>query len=259
MDDPIMSVDDVACGVLSLGNDGAVNNSTSWVIENPCVKVDICVLDNALNNEYAALLLSGKALPINYSSYVTQLQSISGQTPSINITRALSRLKSVFVTLDQALPSDLSKEGGSDKHIRVWKKWWNDFFHPMSYTIGGYASEMELEAQLQIGSKLYPTYPIRTCQEAFYSLRKCMGIEASNFHSMDITPREYRRHKFIMAFDTEKMLGTAFSGMNIKTGSLMTLEMKSAAPSAIMPDTCYLTLHFDSILSIRDSGIEVFE
>ena len=188
---------------------------------------------------------------------MVQLQSISGQTPSINITRALSRLKSVFVTLDQALT--VAKIADTDLHIQVWKKWWNDFFHPMSYSTGTYASVFELEAQLQVGSKLFPTYPIRTCQEAFYQLRKCMGIESSNFHSMDITPLEYRNHKFVLAFDTEKMLGTAFSGINIKTGSLMTLKMKSTAPAADMPDTCYLVLHFDSILSIRDSGIEVFE
>jgi len=240
------------------------NFSTSWQIESPSVKVDICVLDNALNNEYAALLLSGKALPINYSSYVTQLQSIAGQTPSINITRALSRLKSVFVTLDQALPPNNSdgtnlKAADTDLHIRVWKKWWNDFFHPMSYSNGGYSQAFELEAQLQVGSKLFPSYPIRSCQEAFYQLRKCMGVESSNFHSMDISPLEYRNHKFVLAFDTEKMLGSAFSGINIKTGSLMTLKMKSGAATDKMPDTCYLVLHFDSILSIRDSGIEVFE
>ena len=250
--DPIMSISDTVVGVSTESN-----TSVTWQIENPCVKVDICVLDNALNNEYAALLLSGKALPINYSSYVTQLQAISGQTPSINITRALSRLKSVFVTLDQALT--LAKIADSDLHIQVWKKWWNDFFHPMSYSNGVYTSTLELEAQLQVGSKLFPTYPIRSCQESFYQLRKCMGVESSNFHSMDITPLEYRNHKFVLAFDTEKMLGTAFSGINIKTGSLMTLKMKSAAPTAQMPDTCYLVLHFDSILSIRDSGIEVFE
>ena len=249
--DPIINQGDTGLGLTG------TNSSTTWQIENPSCKVDICVLDNALNNEYAALLLSGKALPINYSSYVTQLQSISGQTPSVNITRALSRLKSVFVTLDQALT--LAKIADTDTHIQVWKKWWNDFFHPMSYSTGAYSSVFELEAQLQVGSKLFPTYPIRSCQEHFYNLRKCMGIESSNFHSMDITPLEYRNHKFVMAFDTEKMLGTAFSGINIKTGSLMTLKMKSTSPSADMPDTCYLVLHFDSILSIRDSGIEVFE
>ena len=38
---------------------------------------------------------------------------------------------------------------------------------------------------------------------------------------------------------------------------LMTLKLLSTAPSADMPDTVYLVLHFDSIVSIRDTGVEV--
>ena len=261
--DPIMSVDDVACNINSSGtgtaNSGVKNNSQLWQIQNPNVKCDVCVLDSALNNEYAALLLSGKALPINISSYVMQMQTISGQTPSVNITRALSRLKSVFCTFDQAI-SAAKYAVGTDTHIRVWKKTWNDFFHPMSYSVSGhYDNAFEVETQLQIGSKLFPEYPVRSLQEQFYQLRKCMGTETSNFHSLDITPTQYRNHKFVAAFDTEKNLGSAFTGLNIKQGSLMTLKMRSTATSSQMPDTVYLVLHFDSIVSITDSGVNVFE
>jgi len=179
---------DVACGVICEGS--SRNTSLIWQIQNPNIKCDVCVLDSALNNEYAALLLSGKALPINISSYVTQMQSISGQTPSVDITRALSRLKSVFCTFDQAAQAllDVKKTTLKDLHIELWKQNWNDFFHPMSYTTGQYDVNFEMEMQLQVGSKLYPEYPVRSTAEAFYQLRKCMGIETSNFHSLDITP-----------------------------------------------------------------------
>lgn len=263
--DPIISVDDASLNINVSGsgssNSGSINTSVIWQIENPVIKVDICTLDNALNNEYASLLLSGKSLPINYSSYVTQLQSISGQTPSVNITRALSRLKSVFVTFDQAITS--AKIAQNDTHIQVWKKAWNDFFHPMSYSGWNYDQNYEVEYQLQIGSKLFPEYPMRNLQECYYQLRKCMGVEASNFHSLDITPYEYRNHKHVVAFDTEKMLGAAFTGLNMKTGSLMTLKLKASniatLTSAMMPDTVYLIMHFDSVMNIRDTGVEVFE
>ena len=135
--DVIMSTDDLQLEINSTGvagvNAGVRNTSVSWQIENPNIKCDVCVLDSALNNEYAALLLSGKSLPINISSYVSQMQTITGQTPSVNITRALSRLKSVFCTFDKAYDVD---KGISeyDKHLLLWKKGWNDFFHPMSYS-----------------------------------------------------------------------------------------------------------------------------
>ena len=129
----------------------------------------------------------------------------------------------------------------------------------MSYAPWNYDQNYEMEFQLQVGSKLFPEYPMRTLQECFYQLRKCMGTETSNFHSLDISSAEYRNHKFVLAFDTEKALGASFTGLNIKQGSWMTLKMKWTAASAQMPDTVYLVLHFDSILNIRDSGIDVFE
>ena len=172
--DCIISVDDLALGP------SGMPSSISWQIENPVVRCDICTLDNSLQNEYAQLLLSGKSLPINYSSYVNQMQTITGTSPAINITRALSRLKSVFVTFDQ-VNSMAPSITGANGHLAVWKKSWNDFHHPMTYQTGSmYNSQYEMEYQLQVGSKLFPDFPMRSLQEQFYQLRKCMGTESSN-------------------------------------------------------------------------------
>ena len=256
--DCIISLNDAALTIAS----GGLPYSNSWQIENPVVRCDICTLDNSLQNEYAQLLLSGKSLPINYSSYVNQMQTITGTSPAINITRALSRLKSVFVTFDQ-VNTMAPTSTGANGHIAVWKKSWNDFHHPMTYQTGSmYNSLYEMEYQLQVGSKLFPDFPMRSLQEQFYQLRKCMGTESSNFHSLDITPKQYRNHTHIIAFDTEKNLGSAFTGLNIKQGSLINLKMRAvgaAVISSVVADTVYVTLHFDSILSIRDSGVEIFE
>ena len=150
-------------------------------------------------------------------------------------------------------------------HLGVWKKSWNYFHHPMTYSNSPmYDQRYEMEYQLQVGSKLFPDFPMRSLQEQFYQLRKCMGTESSNFHSLDITPKQYRNATHIVAFDTEKNLGSAFTGLNIKQGSLINLKIKPVGTTAsnntaCVPDTVYVTLHFDSILSIRDSGIEIFE
>lgn len=81
------------------------NTTTLWRIENAVVKCDVCTLDNALDNSYAEHLLSGKSLPINYNTFISQIQSILSGTNigqkkvRLNVTRAISRLKSVFITL----------------------------------------------------------------------------------------------------------------------------------------------------------------
>jgi hypothetical protein len=271
--DPIVSVNDAglqtnigvqdAYGNAATTNFSTQNTSILWQIENPQIKCDVVTIDNSLENEYAALLLSGKSLPVNYSTFITQLQSISGANPSINITRALSRLKTVFVTFDNVgtLPTSVN-----NSHVQIHKKSWNDLYHPMTCSAQiGYDSTYECEYQLQINSHLYPNYPIRSIAEAFTQLRKCMGIHASSFHSFDITPFQYRNHSFILGFDMEKNLGTSFTGLNIKNGSLITLKTKgngtnaSANTASCMPDTVYLFMHADCILSIRDSGVEVFD
>ena len=122
------------------------------------------------------------------------MQSISGTSPAINITRALSRLKSVFVTFDQANSFPPYGSSDSNRHLAVWKKSWNYFHHPMTYSNSPmYDQRYEMEYQLQVGSKLFPDFPMRSLQEQFYQLRKCMGTESSNFHSLDITPKQYKK------------------------------------------------------------------
>ena len=101
------------------------NTSVAWQIQNVQVKADLCTLDNAWDNSYAEHLLSGKALPINYNTFISQMQSIlSGvngqQKVRLNVTRALSRLKSVFITLFK--PLEAVERGAKE---------WNIFYSPM--------------------------------------------------------------------------------------------------------------------------------
>ena len=53
-------------------------------------------------------------------------------------------------------------------------------------------SDGEFEFHMQIGSKLYPEYPIRSHAEAFYQLRKTLGFQATPYHATNITGSEYR-------------------------------------------------------------------
>ena len=54
------------------GEFNTTNSSGTWNIEDVQLKCDVCTLDNALDNEYAQHLLSGKSLPINYKTYISQ-------------------------------------------------------------------------------------------------------------------------------------------------------------------------------------------
>ena len=81
-------------------------------------------LDNGLQNTYDAHLLAGNAYPINYNTFITQCQNVIGGTNTItnttygqqknnlSVSRAVTRLKSVFVTLDKDVAYE-NKENGN--------------------------------------------------------------------------------------------------------------------------------------------------
>jgi hypothetical protein len=235
------------------------NCSNEWMISQVQLKCDLVTLDNGLENEYSKHLLTGKSLPINYDTYISQMQTISDYTYSCNITRSLTRLKSVFVNFDgegigEAVPGSLPTAGSEVR------KGFNDFYHPS----GDFTTQLqdkEIEFQIQIGSKLYPEYPIRSIQEAFTQLVKCLGINNSAFHGVDIYPLEYRSHKFIIGIDTEKILEAGFTGINTKAGDLMVVKVKQASgiTQANLCNKMFITLHSDQILNIRDTAVEVFD
>jgi hypothetical protein len=73
--------------------------STEWLITEPQIKCDVISLDNQLDNEYTDHLMQGNTLPINFSSFVHQVQALGGtDRPVITLSRAFTRLKTVFVT-----------------------------------------------------------------------------------------------------------------------------------------------------------------
>jgi hypothetical protein len=105
--------------------------------------------------------------------------------------------------------------------------------------------------------KLYPEYPLRSHAECFYSLRKSLGIQANALHSIDVKGDEYRNHKFVVGFDTDKMLGLSITGANTKN-SLMSIKLKTKGGD-YQATRMHIVLVAQQVLEIGDSGITVFD
>ena len=226
-------------------------NSQSWTMTDVQLKCDMVVLDSQLDNSYAEHLLAGKSIPISYTSYTTSQQIATGmhKENNINISRSLTRLKSIFVTMYQ----DKKTAGGVVDKTEQNEV--NRFWHPM---MGTYDFTKEFQFELQLGSKKWPEYPLKSQAEAFYQLRKTMGILGSAYHSLDITGSEYKENKHIIGFDLEKMLGASFTGYNSKSGDLLTIKLRDV-DGLSNTDFIYTTLHYDALLEINDTGCTVME
>ena len=256
--EPVVSANTNGLNSFDITDGAGGNTSTTWQIQNVQVKVDVVTLDNQLDNSYAEHLLSGKALPINYQTYVSQMQSIlSGaagqQKVRLNVTRALTRLKNVFLTLNHTYPPN---------NIRY--KEWNSFYSPMEYYTGETLNKWDAEGeigdfQIQIGSKLFPEYPIRSHAEAYYQLRKTLG-KHDQHNSFDITQHEYRCRKMILGIDMEKILEAGYTGINTRAGDLMNIRFDHASSvDARWATQMHIILTSDQILEVRDSGVQVFD
>jgi hypothetical protein len=232
------------------------NTSDDWQIEDVNLKCDLCTLDNSLDNSYAEHLLSGKSLPINFQTFITSSQSVVGTDFTVNVSRAVSRLKSIFVSMYQPDTNVIT----SMAH-----KYWNEFSHPMGLAGNKYNIDHELEYQIQIGSHLYPEYPVQSLAESFAKLKQCIYGSDNHFHAVSIKPSEYRRDKYIIGVDTEKIMGASFTGLNTKAGDLMTIKLKARNPTAIqaagnnMTGQLHMVLFSDQLMEIRDVGVTVFD
>ena len=91
---------------------------------------DVVVLDSALMNSYNEHVLSGKSLNIQYGTYITMQQTVTGDNISVNVSRAASRLKTIFCSFDHDFkPSDQQR---IDYPFFLGKQKWNYFYHPMA-------------------------------------------------------------------------------------------------------------------------------
>jgi hypothetical protein len=229
----------------------AANSTNNWEINNACIKCDICTLDNALNNEYVAHLLAGKALPIEYSTYISQQSAIAQNNISVQIVRAVSRLQRIFVSFYK---NPTANPGPFHKNNIL-------FYHPMDEAGGPYSNARELEFQIQLGSKLYPEYPCTSISECFYRLKEALNLPIYHQHAIGIRYQDYYQDKFIFAISFEKIPDAEWSGINTKAGQVLMVKVKATNGNVVanIADIMYSVLETQQILQISDVGCTVYD
>lgn len=230
------------------------NTTNSWQIQNCCIKCDICTIDNALNNSYNDHLLSGKALPIEYSTFISQQSSVVGKNFAVQVIRAVSKLQRAFITfyLEPTVAQPFRKPSIT-------------FHHPMSESTATYKynPDKEIQMYLQLGSKLYPEYPVQSVAECFYRLKEALNLPEYHQHSISIKFKNYVDNKFIFAISFEKVPDAEWTGTNTKAGQILMINCKAMNEAGInnnnIATVMYTLLEAQQILEIRDVGCTVFD
>ena len=103
-------------------------NGANWGISDIQCKCDLLELDSSLSNEYASHLLSGKTLPINSNTWNHTNQSTGlDKDFSVHITRAVTRLKGIFITLHES--GGVAYKQANDSFLSsLYNQWFADSF-----------------------------------------------------------------------------------------------------------------------------------
>ena len=244
---------------VALPGGNASNTSKLFELNNAFVSCDICTLDNNLNNEYVQHLLEGKGLPITYTTYITQSQSVAGYSDiNVPVIRSVSKLVASFVTFYRTDDPSLGYEYANKRFCR--------FYHPHqshdAEAEGIYDVNKDLEFQIQLGSKLYPEYPCNSLTQCFYHLRKALNLPVFHQHSISIDFKQYRDRQFIFGFSFEKVPDSSYTGINTRAGQQMLIRIRPAGasiPVDEMPDEMFITMLSEQILEIKDLGLKVYD
>ena len=254
------------------------NTSTSWEINNVIIRADVITLDNTVDNNITKHLLEGQSLKLIVPQYhtITQTFNTGGGEINMNIVKSASKLTNAFITLYR------TPRGGEiysnylvDNYVY---KRWNYFYNPMIWgqiNDGGDPENIPAQAgkgfadssraltyQLQIASKKYPEFEVSSLSEAFYFLRRTLHFLNADQNSLNISYKQYRENKFVMAFSLEKMPDVNFAGQNTKSGSLITFKIKGTEGSLATEEQIqeiFVSLVSESVVELTESGTIVFD
>ena len=222
---------------------------SSYEITNCQVKVDLMTLDSGMENNYASILTSNKELTWSQPTYITQMMSTRGDRSIVALTRALTRLRCLF----------LSFSGNADSETTV-------FRYPKAAAVDATSrerSDRPLQLTVQLGSKLFPENPIASTGEFVEHLRKCLGIQDNIYGEVALDLRRYEDDRFIVGISMEKVLGSyaSLSGLNTKTGDLLTIKLSAMQDGAgdDIVERIWVTHVADIVVSVTDSGVSVYD
>jgi hypothetical protein len=275
-----------------------------WNLSEVQILADTVSFNSATENKFVEDLRNGHDLYIQFTSFVHSVSSV-GKTdrPTVTLSRAFHCLCNIFTTFykrhflyDLATADFINMEA---THFPLRES--NFFYHPQFVSpcrhaldvnlahdkidqevqiaalrdargYYEYNSKTDVIAQCQIGNVQYPEQPITNSQQTFYHLRKAINVGDSNY-SVDILDREYRSHKFIMAFGFQKAPDVSFSGNNTNAGDTVVLKFRNVVhykpdgsvwsvggdASVSYADFIHVTMEYDAVLSITANGVTLLD
>ena len=123
-------------------------------------------------------------------------------------------------------------------------------------------SESLLSFDVQIGSLKFPETPASNIPECFSLLRQACAIH-DDVRTLNITPQSYATQNFVLAVPLSVSPGSSFSGLNTRSGDLLTIRVKGLNPdntvNGVGGGRCFVTMLADSVCELREGSCSVLD
>ena len=114
-----------------------------------------------------------------------------------------------------------------------------------------------LSLQAQLDSFLFPETPMDSLGEIFSKLQEAAATYDQKLATLSITPQAYKSgNAFVAAINFTRAPGSAFSGLNIRTGSLLTLKLNNMRTAT---SKVYAHLVGTVLVEIRADSCSVYD
>ena len=207
---------------------------------------DMCSLSGELQESFNAALLNGTSLKMPIKSWeciTNYLPADSSGSFDIAVSKNYTRLATMFAVFNQNPPADNS---GKAKLV-------NTNYFPT-------AQAEEVSYHLAMGSRRVPDNDVRGTSESWYRLQGALGLYNSLAHSTSVDLASYKSDCFCVGICVEKLPMVSASGENLSTGQTIFLKIKGmGTDSSDVPRQARICAHFEKVISIMDTVVEVFE
>ena len=196
-----------------------------------------------------SMLASGRSLTIAVQSVFTQAHMLAQNSTSfqISMVRALSKLGMAFVSYTSLLSSKQAHQvtGFANPSARVGAGTRN-FSH----------NELTISTQMQLDSFLYPETPMDSLGEHWSKLQEAAATYDQRLVTLSITPAMYKDNGFVCGINFMRAPGSWSSGLNTRTGSLLTLKVNDIVAQTNM---VFVHLVGTILVEVRADSCSVYD
>ena len=155
------------------------------------------------------------------------------------MTRSLSRLSKIFMTFSN---------NSTSKYV-----------YDMPYP--ALNANTPLETQISIGPVRYPAWgALKEIPEYYWSLQQAIGSHDSVIHSNSIDLADWTGNAHVIGFNLDKVQSDDgsqnYAGISTKIGDLVNVRCANLNTSI---DTCWVHMQYDSLMTVGENGVEIFE